>query len=118
MDYKDINSDLCVKCGACCKVSLAVNVQQDTRSFEYYKAVGLNIELVEDNKNMARVNFGDCQHLDTSEGLYKCKIYDSRPQLCRDFNCLAWASCTNIKDKSEFLKHATQVYNEMNGTNI
>ena len=26
---------------------------------------------------------------------YKCGIYNERPQLCRDFNCVSWAKVSN-----------------------
>ncbi|MDH5832135.1 hypothetical protein QFW80_16580 [Luteimonas sp. M1R5S18] len=29
-----------------------------------------------------------CRHLDTSGGHYSCRIYATRPPVCRDFDCL------------------------------
>ena len=117
MDYKDINSDLCVRCGYCCKVQIPVNIQSDLRVFEFYKAAGLNVSLVE-GSNIVKLDMGYCEQLDVSDGLYRCKIYDTRPQLCKDFNCLAWATCHNMQGKSDALNHAFGVYRKMKNDKI
>jgi Fe-S-cluster containining protein len=29
-----------------------------------------------------------CRHLDTAGGRFRCRIYTTRPPVCRDFDCL------------------------------
>jgi Fe-S-cluster containining protein len=29
-----------------------------------------------------------CRHLDATDGRYRCRIYSTRPPVCRDFDCL------------------------------
>jgi len=43
----------------------------------------------------------------------KTTNYTNRPQLCRDYNCIAWANYSNQKDKSETLARAIEVHKEL-----
>lgn len=115
MEYKDVNSELCIRCGACCKISIPLSL--DDRTHEFYQVVGLDVTINEHPEIGPALEVGYCQHMEIKDGFYKCQIYDSRPQLCRDFNCLAWAICANIKDKFPALAHATKVFEEMRQTN-
>lgn len=110
MEYKDITSNLCLHCGECCKIYIPV--KGDDRYFEFLQMIGLDVYKI--NQNNGRVFLGYCKHLSILNGIYKCEIYDLRPQLCHDFNCLAWASYTNAFDKSDLLNHAHKVLEYLN----
>jgi len=112
MEYKDINSELCIKCGACCRVFFPI--QGDERYFEFLEGIGLNLIRNKKNKTLGKIDFGYCKNLNTSDNLYKCKIYEGRPKLCKDFNCLAWSNYTNVN--TELLEHAKKVHQENSGT--
>ena len=110
MEYKDITSNLCLHCGECCKIYIPA--RGDNRYFEFLNATGLEVQMF--NENNGRIFLGYCKHLSISNDIYKCDIYDRRPQLCRNFNCLAWASYTNSLDKSDLVNHAEKVFRYLN----
>lgn len=105
IDYRDITSEVCMQCGECCKIYLPV--KGDKRYFEFLEKTGVNFEKI--SENLGRVYLGYCIHLKISDGSYMCNIYNERPQLCRDFNCLAWARYTNTCQKSDLLKKAMYI---------
>jgi len=116
MDYKDINSELCIKCGECCRIIIPIYppyTRIDDRYLEFCRGVGLNIFVEKHNKNRLTIDLGYCEKLEILDGFYKCKIYDRRPQLCKDYNCLAWANVSNIKEESRNLIHAMKIYKEI-----
>ena len=41
-----------------------------------------------------------CSHLEGGDDIgWNCSIYDKRPQLCSDFNCVSWAKVSNNRDQ-------------------
>lgn len=115
MDYKDINSELCMLCGLCCRIH--VPVATDERTFEFYEVAGLPIANNEEYPQFGPpkiLDMGYCRHMEiVDERIYKCTIYDDRPQMCRDFNCLAWASCVNTIDVSPGVARAREVFEQL-----
>lgn len=111
MKLKDITSEICVKCGKCC--NMQATVRGDEEYLEFLKLMGFKVTQDRVNKQYLLVDLGTCSHLDKSEGLNKCKIYENRPQLCRDYYCLDWALFSNSIEKSHFVKHAKKVYDEI-----
>ena len=40
-----------------------------------------------------------CTHLKGGNGEgWECGIYNRRPQICKDFNCVSWAKVSNNKE--------------------
>ena len=110
LDYSDINSKLCVKCGECCKIY--VPFKGNERYIGFLKDIG--IPVIMDTANQGRIFWGYCPKLLIENGYYHCTIYENRPDLCKDFNCIAWAKCTDTFDKSDLVARAMKVYGELN----
>ena len=95
LQEKDITEDVCKRCGICCEIELKPN-WQDSRRLPWLKAI------VENHDNIAQTGDGiriRCSHLRQTKHAtnphWECDIYETRPQLCRDFNCVSWAKVTN-----------------------
>ena len=93
---EDITEKLCKQCGLCCCSELKPQWGEDKRMMDSLRV------MVEKSPNITF--FGDgiriqCSHLrqttHTENPTWECSIYDNRPQLCEDFNCVAWAKVTN-----------------------
>ena len=94
LQEKDITSDLCKKCGICCEIELKPK-WEDSRRLPWLKAI------VENHDNITQAGSGiriRCSHLRQTKHAtnphWECDIYEDRPQLCRDFNCVSWAKYT------------------------
>ena len=99
LQEKAIPGELCQTCGLCCEMTISVGDSEAVRQIEFMKAV------VE--KHSAIKDLGDgvvsirCSHLRETKSGWKrmeCSIYDRRPQLCKDFNCVAWAKVSNNQE--------------------
>jgi len=71
---------VCSRCGKCCEVIAFGMAYGGLDWNEYYWARGCKIE-----PPVGLVVPSRCPHLQFDElvGLYRCDIYDTRPQLCR-----------------------------------
>jgi Fe-S-cluster containining protein len=94
LQEKDITSDLCKRCGICCEIELKPK-WEDSRRLPWLKAI------VENHDNITQAGSGiriRCSHLRQTKHAtnphWECDIYEDRPQLCRDFNCVSWAKYT------------------------
>jgi len=105
----DVTEALCQHCAYCCKNTL-IPVTLDERTYEYFLEIGIDIERDPISPESGIINAGACRHLIDDEDCYKCGIYDSRPQLCKDYNCVAWAKVSGID--SDIVAHALSVYNQ------
>ena len=89
MTPEDIqNRDLCANCGAkCCKyVAIEIDAPEDLEDFEDIKwyVAHKNINVYVDEDHEWHVEFlTACENLDEND---LCKIYDSRPQICKEFS--------------------------------
>lgn len=113
LDYADITEEVCIRCGDCCKIYAPVSGNE--RYLNFIKEIGL--PFVQDDAKTIRISLGYCPKLEKKEQdgeiLFLCSIYGSRPQLCKDFNCVAWAKVSNTYDKSEFIKKASEIYGKL-----
>lgn len=73
----------CQKCGKCCN-QFVINVSEGKESFipTFKKIYGTNFV---DVKAIIVRMVARCEHLGKDN---LCKIYDKRPQRCRDFECV------------------------------
>ena len=95
LQEKDITPDLCKRCGLCCELTVSPNTE-DPRQLEFYRVIA---------ENHPDITFSDgslsikCSHLKQTKlsdtPYYECSIYEDRPQLCRDYNCVSWAKVAN-----------------------
>jgi Fe-S-cluster containining protein len=92
LESTDINSSVCSKCikrgpPHCCEISIG--------PAGYYPKIYLDlIERAVEGYDHLRVSdtgevFLICSHLDKEKG--ECTIYETRPQNCRDYNCVSVA---------------------------
>ena len=95
LQEKDITEDVCKRCGICCEIELKPNWTDSRRMF-WLGAI------VENHDNITQTGRGiriRCSHLKQTKHAtnpyWECDIYEDRPQLCRDFNCVSWAKVTN-----------------------
>ena len=91
LQEKDITEDVCKRCGICCEIELTPN-WTDSRRLPWLRAI------VENHDNITQTGSGiriRCSHLRQTKHAtnphWECDIYEDRPQLCRDFNCVSWA---------------------------
>ena len=113
---RDIDSRLCQRCGACCRVYVIVP-GADSRFRRYLRATGATVlpPLMDGDEDCCsdphdiQVDLGWCQHLEVSSDecgeTYRCKIHGSAefPALCAQFNCVSWAKCSDAYDSSNAL---------------
>jgi len=111
LDIIDIGEELCQSCAYCC-LNTHIPVQLDDRVFEYYQTLGLDVQRDAANQDVGVLNLGACQWLVIRDGVYVCSIYSTRPKMCKDYNCVAWAKCAGVE--SEIVKHALGVYRALN----
>ena len=83
----DIDSDLCKQCTAtdnhCCQQPLFAQAPLNPRLYELMTTMIENIPELHMRPNGQIVL--TCSHLKNGQ----CDIYEDRPQICRDFNCVA-----------------------------
>ncbi len=110
----DITSEMCKKCTKtdlnCCQLAVQSVPHQwsQSRQQELLKTMIENIpELhIRDNGELVLT----CSHLKNQ----KCDIYEDRPQLCRDYNCVTWARVSGNLDQ---YKKVLKIKKENEGTN-
>lgn len=89
IEEKDITSEVCQKCGLCCEIEYGV----PDRLFEWVDVVVEDYDHIERTKKGIRIR---CSHLEeTADGLVSCNIYETRPKLCKDYNCVSWAKSSD-----------------------
>jgi|TARA_Y100000034_G_scaffold14118_1_gene14794 Fe-S-cluster containining protein len=85
-----ITEEVCQRCGICCEIEIKPS-WTDPRRFEWLRAIVENHDNIQSTEKGIRIR---CSHLKETVMGWKrmgCDIYDDRPQLCRDFNCVSWA---------------------------
>ena len=92
----DITEDVCKTCGICCSMELKPS-WIDPRMMNALEV------MVEHSPDIIFIGNGiriRCSHLKGNDSVgYECGIYDRRPQLCSDFNCVSWAKVSNNLDQ-------------------
>ena len=94
---KDITSEVCKQCALCC--SMEWTPHADQRMLDCLEAMVSQDGVL--NRGIEFIGNGIriwCSHLrgNNEEG-WECGIYDRRPQLCKDFNCVSWAKVADDK---------------------
>ena len=89
LEPSDITSEVCQKCTAtdihCCQLALGSPGPNDLQQYELFEVMmGGNNPKLHHGKNGELIL--TCSHLKNGQ----CDIYEDRPQLCRDFNCVVW----------------------------
>lgn len=83
----------CKRCGQCCiEAPITIGILTDTNKTEIMDRINwLNYHhcktvIHPDNSIKVWIPL-TCTHLDYSGEEYSCKIYESRPELCKNFKC-------------------------------
>ena len=76
----------CEKCGACCSFDTSTFVPLNAADERRLGAAWAGLTHEQDGQVYMRMQDGACAALDRSQGLSRCSIYESRPDLCREFN--------------------------------
>ena len=111
LDYTDVTAELCQSCFRCCMIE--VETALDGRSLEFLRTVGLNV-----TANLADgtgvINLGYCRHLVIEHSMKAhCAIYENRPQICKDYNCVAVAKLSGAGDSFEAYRYAKDIHSKL-----
>ena len=106
----DITSEVCNKCiksgpPYCCEISLGFMNQE---SKMYLDLVDIATEGTDIRTTKMGEIFLICSHLDKEKGV--CKIYETRPQMCRIYNCVSWAQVASSQGES---REYMDIYNKV-----
>lgn len=79
--------NLCDHCTArCCRYfALPIDTPETWEEFDYVRWYMLHgrVAVFVENGNWFLMVFGDCKHIEAD---YRCGIYHTRPQICRDYS--------------------------------
>lgn len=86
-----ISSEICKKCGECCKHYPFVELSQND-IYELEKMTGLPLDVFANQKGEEVEEYflsfkenGDCFFLNDNNGSCFCGVYEARPALCRKY---------------------------------
>ena len=89
-----ITSEVCIRCGRCCKLTITPQYQKNTesqkRQKEFYELIFSTAEhtnVVADNKIVTT-----CPKLVVEGSIKWCSAYQNRPKICEDYNCFEAAN--------------------------
>lgn len=125
---RDIDSQLCQTCAACCRVTLKIR-DTGTRYRQFLRQIGYTVipPTVSgkadccDKKHDVTLDMDFCKHLRVSTvpgggQTYQCAIYGAAnyPELCEQFNCVSWAKAhENYSQRNSLLVKAQQALNRL-----
>lgn len=126
---RDIKSQLCQACGACCQITFKLR-DTNSRYRSFLRQIGYILLPVSapgwtdccEKKHDVTVEMGYCKYLDVEHSrdgeVYRCRIYeiDDLPELCAQFNCVSGAKANNNYNASNsLLVRAQQALDRMRG---
>ena len=112
LEPSDITSEVCNKCiksgpPYCCEISLGY-MNQESKAYLDLVATAIegydNIRTIPTTGEVRLI----CSHLDKEKGV--CTIYETRPQMCRVYNCVSWAHVDLSRGAP---KELLEVYNKV-----
>lgn len=75
----------CKRCGKCC-IAVSFKIPNLPGEVEWLMYHGFNI-VEADGNTLARIHI-KCTHMkEVRGGKFKCMIYSTRPEVCRDYTC-------------------------------
>lgn len=109
-DESLVTSEVCMQCGWCCHVRFSASPGFNLADNEARKFIKLNlvdhdaVEFRGWNIEKNQVHFAmKCSQLEEKgDGRVSCKVYEDRPRICREYNCLENANRRGITLGSDF----------------
>jgi Fe-S-cluster containining protein len=91
---REQKSELCQQCGKCCMAMTFEGGPVDQEELDHIRWLELHGFRIEYHKRRGTIHYyysmmTPCQELKHENGRYSCGIYETRPQLCRDYE--GWA---------------------------
>lgn len=86
-----ITSDVCIRCGSCCKLTVPFDKTMGEKQEEWYNVIVKQTDTIE-VKSDGRLRFYCPKMNHTKDGLKLCGIYEDRPRVCSDYNCFHMAN--------------------------
>lgn len=88
-------SELCQQCGKCCRAMTFEGGPVDDEALDYIRWMELHGMTIDYFRHRGETTFfytmpTPCSQLVEENGRYRCGIYATRPQLCRDYE--GWAA--------------------------
>ena len=77
----------CSECGNCCSNTLPMTIAEVSQIKRYIAEHDIKPTIRTSILNTTRTFDLRCPFLDDQKSCHKCKIYEVRPQICRDFDC-------------------------------
>lgn len=116
-----ITSDVCVKCGSCCKMTTEY-IRCSPVGLEWYKTVVEQNDLIRlvafnEKEEKVKIRF-TCPKLvvDQQQKTFTCSIYQDRPQVCRAYNCFRTANIANRRpERWDYIKG---IIKEVHGVDV
>ena len=108
---QDITEDLCKRCGLCCSMDIRPQ-WADKRMMEALRAMvekSPDVTFLGDGIRIKCSHLKQTTHAETPTG--ECSIYEDRPQLCEDFNCVSWAKVSNNRTQYEQVLEKAKEFN-------
>jgi hypothetical protein len=124
---RDIDSQLCQTCGACCRITFKLR-ETTPRYRRFLREIGYTLLPPPaegkpdccDKRHDATVDMDFCSHLEISELAegkhYRCRIHATPryPELCEQFNCVSWAKANETYSaRNSLLASAQQALNRL-----
>jgi hypothetical protein len=116
LEPEDITPEVCQRCAMCCRMQL--EARGDHRQLPLMEIVFRERLVVARREPCACGCGGEtfeghvvetCPRLEEQDdGRLLCSDYENRPQLCRDYNCVAWAK-VNGHGHTDYTRRAKQV---------
>ena len=108
---QDITQDLCKRCGLCCSMDIRPQ-WADKRMMEALRTMvekSPDVTFLGDGIRIKCSYLRQTKHAETPE--WECSIYEDRPQLCEDFNCVSWAKASNNRTQYEQVLEKAKEFN-------
>ena len=132
LDKSLITSEVCIRCGHCCKWTSTTQVSNGPGPEWLDVVIGDNpyTEMKKHNKRDLMLPTGmemknatpfeiefRCPQLKTNEEGHKlCSIYESRPKICRDYNC--FEASNRAERRPENFARISEIIKEVHGVEV
>lgn len=121
LDETLITSEVCIRCGSCCKMTTAP-LRTNANGVEWYKVIvqqtdRIKLVNIDPENETTKIRFV-CPKLviDNDAGTKMCSIYESRPTVCRNYNCFDQAN--KRKRRPEQFQFIADIIKQVHGIEV